>query len=62
MELKDLITDDTGSVVAVPSYRVPLCKLTSKFLSVYTVNLYTTRLHDWLNKLNKVLVCSDSLY
>lgn len=38
--LKDPKTDDAGSAVAVPGHRGEICKPTSSFLSVYTVELH----------------------
>lgn len=60
---KDPMTDSTGSAVAVPSHRVGVCRRTSDFLSVYTVELYAIRMAlEWVEQVkpNAVLICSDS--
>ena len=59
---KDPETGSTGA--AVPSHRLGICRSTSNFLSVFTVEMYAILMAlEWVGERrpNKALACSDSV-
>ena len=61
---KDPETGSTGAAVAVPSHRWGICRRTSNFLSVFTVEMYAILMAlEWVGERrpNKALVCIDSV-